>query len=348
VTTGKRSAPGRLFAVLGATITIGITLTACGGGGHSKSTSTSASSPTSTTSTTATTPKKKHKGPPQFMTSIGRSTSDKTPGASVTAKPGDSLAFSTRVTHSTAKTVTITLTVPTASSKKLTLKASAEGHSSTVDVTGADGKSITLLRPRYACSLPPTPAFCPASDVNSSHGTYTMKFTAAPKTTVSLVSTVGPTSLKTPKSLPSHSGSVPPYTVKQLVKVLPAAGSSGSNLSPVSSVSTSSGNSIEMISRLTGKRGAAQPLTITFPATASKTITISAQVKGGKASVATVKSGSGSPIKLTLPRYVCFLPPSPTFCPATSAKLSSGKYTVVFNSLPGPAPPSLQAKVESG
>jgi hypothetical protein len=322
-----------------------ITLTACGGGGSKSSTSTAASSSTSTTSTT---PNKKHKGPAQFMVAIGRSTSDKTPGSSVTAKAGDSLVFTTRVIHSKSKTVTTTLTIPTASSNKLTLQSSAEGHTSKVDVTGEGGKSVSLVRPRYACSLPPAPAFCPASGVSSSHGTYTLKFTAPPKTPVSVVATVGPVSLKQPKTAKSQSGSVPPYTVKQLVKVLAKAGSASGNVSPVSSVQSGSGDNVEMISRLTGKRGSPQPLTITFPASANKTITISAQVKGGKASEATIKSISGSPIKLTLPRYVCFLPPYPTFCPAVSEKLSSGKYTVVFNAQPGPAAPSLQAKVANG
>jgi hypothetical protein len=279
------------------------------------------------------------------MIAVARSTSDKSAGSSVTAAPGDTLAFTARVLHSTSKTATITLTVPTASSNKLTLQASADGHTSKVAVTGSSGKSISLLRPRYLCSLPPTPSSCPASGVSLSHGTYTMKFTSPPKTVVTLDATVGPVSLKTPKSIKAVSRSVAPYSVQQLVKVLGKSGSSGGKASLVSSASASSGDSIEMLSRVTGKRGSPQPLTITFPAGASSTITISAQVKGGKASQATIKSASGSPIKLELPRYLCFLPPFPTFCPASSTKLASGRYTVVFNAQPGPAPPALQAKV---
>jgi hypothetical protein len=338
-----RSSPGKLLALLGATITIAITLTACGGSSKSPTNTTA----TTTTSTT-TTAKKKHKGPPPFMISVARSTSDKTPGSSVTAKPGDALAFNTRVSKSKSKTVTVTLTVPTASSKSLTLQAAAEGHTSKVTVTSLGGKSISLVRLRYACLLPPTPSFCPASGISSSHGTYTMKFTAAPKTIVSVSATVGPVSLKTPKTPKAASGTVPPYTVKQLVKVLPKAGSSSANVAPVSSVDASVGDSIDMLSRVTGKRGSAQPLTITFPSSASKTITVAGQFKGGKTSQATIKSASGSAIKLELPRYVCFVPPFPTFCPAVSEKLSGGKYTVVFNTDPGPAAPSLQAKVASG
>lgn len=284
------------------------------------------------------------------MISVARSTSAKKPGTSVSAKPGDSVAFSTRVSGSKSKTVAVSLSLPTGTSKTLTLKASAEGHTSTATVNSASGKSISLLRVRYTCELPPTASFCPASDVSNSHGNYTMKFNASPKTTVTVSGTVGPTSLKTPKSPKTGSGTAPAYGVKLLLRALPTPGQSSSSSSappPATKVSAVAGNIIDMAAHATGKKGSPQPLTITFSQNSGKSVTITGQFKGGKASTATVTSSS-SPIKLTVPRYVCFVPPLPTFCPASSAKFSGGKYTVVFNAAPGGSAPSVLATVASG
>jgi hypothetical protein len=247
--------------------------------------------------------------------------------------------------------VTISLKISAGPSKTLTLQSTAEGHTATAQVAGADGKSLTFERLHYTCQLPPGPSFCPASGFTSGHGSYSMKFTAPPKTTVTVSGTAGPVSLKSPKKLKTSSGTVPPYTIKQLVKILPKAGQTAgtaANVPPVSSVSASTGETIDMISLATGKRGSTQPVTVTFSQASSTAIDVSGQAKGGKISHATIKSASGKPIKLTLPRYVCVLPPYPTFCPASSAKLSSGRYTVVFNTAPGRPAPSIQAKVEAG
>ena len=86
---------------------------------------------------------------------------------------------------------------------------------------------------------------------------------------------------------------------------------------------------------LTGSTvGAPQPLTVNFAQGPSKSINVSANVPGGPPSTATITSASGRPIALVSPRYGCYLPPYPTFCPGSNITAKSHKYAVTFNGIP--------------
>jgi hypothetical protein len=93
--------------------------------------------------------------------------------------------------------------------------------------------------------------------------------------------------------------------------------------------------------------GAPQPLTLKFGQGPSKTINLSASVPGGSASNATISSASGHPIAIVLPRYSCYLPPYPTFCPATNIKAESHKYALTVNAIPK-VPIVISALVQAG
>jgi hypothetical protein len=103
-----------------------------------------------------------------------------------------------------------------------------------------------------------------------------------------------------------------------------------------------------MYTQLKGILGALQPVTVTINQGPAKTITISAHASGGPPSGATVKSASGSPITIVLARYNCYVPPTPTFCPAARVAAPPHRYSLTFMAAPGTATIEIQAKVEAG
>lgn len=79
-----------------------------------------------------------------------------------------------------------------------------------------------------------------------------------------------------------------------------------------------------------------ETITVVAPAGPSKTLKITA-TGGGHTSTATIHSRTGTPLTLLNLRYVCTLPPAPTFCPAKKATGDSHGYTMTFNAerIPG-------------
>jgi hypothetical protein len=80
--------------------------------------------------------------------------------------------------------------------------------------------------------------------------------------------------------------------------------------------------------------GAPQPLALKFDQGPAKTLNVSASVPGGTPSNATITSASGGRIAIVSPRYSCYLPPYPTFCPASHIKAESHKYALTVNAIP--------------
>jgi hypothetical protein len=106
------------------------------------------------------------------------------PTSSATAKPGDVLLMSTRLKGKPVgppQPVTITINQGPGNSLSVTA-AVAGGQTSTATVTGAHGKKITLVTPRFGCTVPPQPTICPPSNVQARSHQYKLTFMASPYT----------------------------------------------------------------------------------------------------------------------------------------------------------------------
>jgi hypothetical protein len=93
--------------------------------------------------------------------------------------------------------------------------------------------------------------------------------------------------------------------------------------------------------------GAPQLLTISLSQGPAAELTVSASVPGGQPSRASIKSGQG-PIVLVLPRFVCYLPPQPTFCPPAQTVVGPHHYVLTFRVTPYTPPVGLSATVDAG
>jgi hypothetical protein len=77
----------------------------------------------------------------------------------------------------------VTVTINQGPSKALTIVASvANGSTATATVTGAKGKKIAIVLPRFGCTVPPVPTICPPTKVQSSSHQYKLTFMASPYT----------------------------------------------------------------------------------------------------------------------------------------------------------------------
>jgi hypothetical protein len=344
VTKGHRSSLGRVAIAL-ALLAVTVGLAACGGGSKAKSTSSTTTTAKKTTSTSAT-PKPKPK--PKLTISVSNPAVKKGYTSTTTAKPGQIVAIHVLVPIKSGSEK-VAVTVAKGPSKTLTLTAKAKRDTSRATITGSS-KSLTLEGLRYSCSLPPAPTFCPAHDVSVNDRSYSVSFSASRLSGVTLVGEVGPAPIKIPKTTPPGASVVPPYTVSELVIARAAkAKPPKTRVAPTSSTTAHPGDSVVLISRVASKlRGATQPLTLTIDQGPAKKITVTASVPGGTPAKATITSATGSPIAIVLPRYVCGLPPFPTFCPAKQTKVAHHRYTVVFPAAPGTAAPAISAHVQAG
>ena len=308
-----------------------IVLTACGGGGHKTTTTTP-----KTTTTTATTPVKTKPKPAPLSATVEVAKAAGPASSTATAKNGDIVEFRTRVPVVTGKRhVTVTVNLSQSPASKWTMTATAAGQKAHATLTSTNGKALILSELHYTCTLAPVPSFCPARKVTSASKKLSMQFTTTPATPVTLVATVGPISGAHPTT-PPGTLVVPAYAVTALVQAhAPGASSSAK---PTPTTSARPGDVVLLRARLKGgkgsENGAPQPVTMTFDQGPGKTLNLSAGVPGGAVSHATITSANGKSIALVTPRYTCYLPPTLTFCPATTVTAASHRYSVTFPGTP--------------
>ncbi len=347
-----RNAPGARVAVTLLAV-LALTLAGCGGGSHKPKAKTTTAKPSQTTTTANT----KGTAPP-VPTTVTETIHSAVPGtqwqSAFTVKPGDKFAFRTTIPGTaTSKPARVKLTIQSGPSRKLTLTATAKGHTSTATLTSATGKPVTLVGLRFACLLPPQPSFCPAHQVTQNKSGYRLKFTTGHLAPVLISGIVGPvTTPPAAKARPFGQSVVPPYVLAETARVVvptTTAKKPATPVPPTSTVSAKPGATIDLRTRLTGPfAGAAQKLTITLDQGPGKTITATATVPGGKPARATITSATGAPIALVLPRFVCNLPPVATFCPAGSVAAHAHRYTLSFLVAPVSGPIDITAKLQAG
>lgn len=283
-----------------------------------------------------------------------------TPGkpftSATTAAPGDTLQFVTRLPGAaTSHPADVRLKLANGPGAKLTVTARAHGHSSTATATvpRAGRTALKLAAVRYICNLPPEASFCPARRQRTTRSGYEIAFSATPASPIVLSVVLGPDGVPAPKAGKPGTLIVPPYEVAEGLRVIPAAGASAKAPAPSpaqsASVSVRPGDMLAMISHLTGtSRGAAQRLTVRFSQGPARSIEVSAAVAGGRTAHATIKGASGSSIGLVLPRYACYLSPTPTFCPARKVHAGTRRYSLTFSASPRTAPVVVLVTVQVG
>jgi hypothetical protein len=307
-----------------------IVLTACGGGGHKTTTT------TPKTTTTTTTPVKTKPKPAPLSATVEVAKAAGLASGTASAKNGDIVEFRTRVPVVAGKRhVTVTVNLSQSPASKWTMTATAAGQKAHATLTSSNGKALILSELHYTCTLAPVPSFCPARKVTSASKKLSMQFTTTPATPVTLVATVGPISGAHPTT-PPGTLVVPAYAVTALVLAHAPGASSSAKPSPTTSARP--GDVVLLRARLKGgkgsENGAPQPVTMTFDQGPGKTLNLSAGVPGGAVSHATITGANGKSIALVTPRYTCYLPPTLTFCPATTVTAASHRYSVTFPGTP--------------
>jgi hypothetical protein len=310
-------------------------LGACGG----SATHTSSTTSTAAAGTTTTTPARTPSSLPsvKVLTELVRRVSNDSPGpyrASVSPQRRDVVDFATVLPHKGPAIGSLKVSVQRGPGTALTVTASGGGHTATATVKSPDGKPLTLLEPRYPCQVPPTPTYCPALGLTTGGNGDTLSFKPSGHIPIVVVATVGPL---VGESLPaSHPSAVkqPPYTVSAQVRDATSAVTTGHAAPFESSVSVHGGDTISVRALITGKAGASQSVTVHIPKGPSKRIAVTASVPGGAPSQATITSADNTPLSLDHVRYSCFVPPSPTFCPAQRLHTAAKGYTLVFPGAP--------------
>jgi hypothetical protein len=251
--------------------------------------------------------------------------------SSATVGPGDTIVLLTTVPGTLDATTQVGLTLSRGPASLWRATASARGQTATAAVVGIHGTAITLERLKYTCPMPPAASFCPAHDLVSKPGYYSMRFTASPRSGVLLVANVGPVP-RLPSPPRTNSQSVPPYKVTESVLSVSKHPTTITN-SYGPSATAVPGDAVLFRTVLSGAPGAPQDVTIAFAQGPAHRISVSASGPRGTPARAAVTSGSGRPITLVLPHYVCHLPPVPTFCPG---RLTVGfhHYSVTFATTP--------------
>lgn len=333
---GRGWRPGSLSVAL---VISTATLVAACGGAHKSKTST-------TRSTVAPTTRTRRKAKPKPVVEEVRRPGTKAYAGSVVAHPGEQLVLHTLLGAKGRQKVS--LTIGTGPSKTLSIAATTRGHTSTATVTSSTGKPLTLMKIHYSCALPPAPTFCPASGITANRKRVRVNFTTTRTAPITVLAVVGPVSTPIPAVHNPGVTVVPPYTVTELVRALPKNAKPPVG-QPSSSATVHPGDSLVLISRVTSHlRGATQPIKITIDQGPARSVTVSASAPGGQPANATVRSATGSPIALVLARYVCYLPPYPTFCPPLATKVASHRYSLTVAAAPGTAAPVVLATVQAG
>lgn len=319
-------------------VAVAVWLGACGGSSHST---------TSTTSTTTAPPSSQKSG--ALTETVEISKSGITPGASVTGHTGDTVEFRTRAPGtSTAGPVKVKLLISHSSPATWTVTAISKHERATASVNGAAGKTLQIVELRYTCLLPPAPSFCPARQVLQTGKQLTLAFRTTPATPITVAGIVGP--IPAPSTPTPRTGTlvVPAYTVTELVEARSLSAPSSITVVPTATAAAKAGEEVVIRTRIKGTPGGApQPLTVSFDQGPGKTLNVSASVPGGSPSRATITSAGGSPITLVSPRFACYLPPMPSFCPASKVSAAGHHYSITFQASPA-TPVAIVALVQAG
>jgi mRNA-degrading endonuclease toxin of MazEF toxin-antitoxin module len=337
--------PLKLASIVSATVVL-LFVAGCGGGhgaSHRSSTATTAA-------TTAAAP------PATVVTeSVLNPKLGSTFASSITASSGAPVAFRTVVPGpATESPVKVTLNISLGPERKLTVSATASGHTSHATVISATGKPLTYAAPHYGCPLPPVPTFCPSYHAAFRHHVVNVQFFTTPRSPIIIGGTIGPIAQSARASKPPGSSIVPPYQVNELVQVRPPSsnkpGKSRAGLpKPTSSATARPGDSLVLFTELGGSiHGAPQPITISINQGPDRTIRVSANELGGKPSQAEIRSANGGRIAIVLSQYTCNLPPVATFCPALTTRARLHQYTLEFMAAPSTPPVVLYATVQQG
>lgn len=291
--------------------------------------------------------------PPAVVTEGVRTATPGTPFTAATiAAPGDTLQFLTRLPGAaTAARAGVGLELTNGRGGKLVVTARSHGRTSTATATvpRAGRKRLVLAAVRYICNLPPAATFCPIRRERRTRSGYDLAFSSSPASPIVLSVILGPGGA--PVRAAGRPGTliVPPYTVAEGLRVIPAAGAPATATAQSGSVSARPGDMLAMISHLKGaSRGATQRLTVSFSQGPARSIAVSARVAGGSTAHATIRSANGAAIGLVLPRFACYLSPTPTFCPARRIHAASRRYSLTFSASPRTAPVVVLVTVQRG
>jgi hypothetical protein len=330
--------------------TIATAVAGCGGSSKKSTSTTTTTTTTATATTTSASTTKKASGPPHkpVLTETVVVAKSGVPAAkSATVKAGDAAVFRTFApAKHKAKPVKVTIAVTQAGPKWMVTASTKGQKPATATITSATGKPlpIELL---YSCELPPTPTFCPPDHVsNGKH--VSAVFTTTHAAPLTLTAVVAPPTSTTKTTTPGTLVVSPYHVIEQVASRTPTTGATPAPVSFGTTATVKPGDELLLKSKLTGAaNGATQPLTLTINQGPGKSLTVTGGVPGGKTSTVTVNSANGKPIAIVTPRFSCYLPPTPTFCPASKISAGSHKYVVTFPATPGTAAVRLSALVQA-
>lgn len=325
-----------------------ILLAGCGGSSHKASTTHTTTHSTTTHTSSGKTPVAPKTAPLAELIQVTKQKSPASPSAR--AATGDGVEFLTKVPGTpSGPPVKVHLDFSHQSATKWTVTASAKGQKSTATLTSKNGQPLVFGSLRYGCALPPAATFCPARHVVATATDIKAQFSSTPSMPIVVAGLVGPATTAPTAAAPSTL-LAPTYTVQTTVLDIPkhkAAGAAPVRLGQTATAHP--GDSLILRVSVTGRVvGAPQPVTLNLDQGPAKSLTVSAGVPGGSTSTATITSATGGRIGIVLPHYGCALPPAPTFCPPSSVKAGSHKYTVTFDATPKVPPIVITSVVQGG
>jgi hypothetical protein len=329
-----RTHPHHKLAFIGLALLMVVGIAACGGG-HK----------TTTTKTTATKTKRhRHKAKPKVTETVRLDKAGAKFQASLAASTGDVVEFRTVIPpKGPGNTAQLMITNVAG---HISISARAHHQTSTATVTSANHSPVVLSGIHYACPVPPTPSFCPGRHRVTKSG-YQLQFPIRPKAPIIVLAKLSlSTSPPARKIKPSSSAVVSTYTITEKVKAVGPKSPARVKFEPTAVVKA--GDSVDFETHVGGKvSGAPQPVTITIPQGPASTLTITASVPGGAPSHATITAAGGAHIALVLPHFTCFLPPYPTFCPASRTQFGNRAYKLVFQATPNISPIIVVVKAQA-
>lgn len=271
-------------------------------------------------------------------------------GTSVTAGPGQAVQFRTLLGQKGGADVS--LVFAWGHGKGVTATATVNGHSSRTTVVSATAAHLTLVGLHYTCAAPPAPSFCPIHTVSTTR-TATLAFHAPSPAAIVVAATVGPVVVPGITTISSGSAGTAAGPYKLLLAgrtVLPSTTGGPSVSSPFQSpVPVKPGDILVVAVHARGVlNGAPQRVNVSLAQGPGTSLTASASVAGRNASQLRIKSSNGSPVILAVPRYICFAPPAPTYCPPLAEAVSGGSYSFSFLAAPRRPPITLLATVAQG
>ncbi len=327
---------------------VALLVTSCGGANGGGQTS-SAQTPTTASTTSNVSSPSANPAKPVVSETVRNVKAAGAFATSVRAVPGDSLQF--RTVLGRRAPANVRLMFARGPQRGLTVTATVDGHTSSDTVMSAGGGHLTVALLYYTCTAPPAPSFCPVHNISRGATSSSVTFRGSAQTSIFVNATLGPENAPGLKAAPAATAVVPPYKLVMTGRsVVPPTSGGQAVSSPFTSVVTvKPGDLVVLVTHVeSALKGAPQRLTVTLGQGPGTSLLASASVPGGQASGVRIKSSTGSPMTLVLPRYTCDVPPAPTYCPPVKVGASQGKYTLVFNASPRTPPVLVLATVQQG